>query len=117
MDFNQCLPVEVGMPSPFRVLVYGLMAYAMLAIFLSVLTSSSSMGIAFSLAYFFAELIVFLTVRRLFDWFENVSNFLLGPSVTAWMIETGVHTTSPQLTLFGVDPVWWTHGELVSLIQ
>ena len=94
--------------------VYGLMAYAMLAIFLSVLTSSSSMGIAFSLAYFFAELIVFLTVRRLFDWFENVSNFLLGPSVTAGMIETGVHTTSPQLTLFpSKDPPSELHAFLV----
>ena len=94
--------------------VYGLMAYAMLAIFLSVLTSSSSMGIAFSLAYYFAEFILVRILGGLFDWFENVSNFLLGPSVTAWMIETGVHTTSPQLTLFpSKDPPSELHAFLV----
>ena len=94
--------------------VYGLMPYAMLAIFLSVLTSSSSMGIAFSLAYFFAELIVFLTVGGLFDWFSNVADFLLGPSVTAWMIETGIHTANPPQTLFPLkDPPSELHAFLV----
>ena len=57
--------------------VYGLLPYAMLAILLTVLTAPSSMGIGFSLAYFFAELIVFLTVGGLFDWFSNVADFLL----------------------------------------
>ena len=94
--------------------VYGLMPYAMLAILLSVLTSSSSMGIAFSLAYFFAELIVFLTVGGLFDWFSNVADFLLGPSVTAWMIETGIHTANPPRTLFPLkDPPSELHAFLV----
>ena len=27
------------------------------------------------------------------------------------------NTGDKLLTLVGVDPVWWTHGELVSLIQ
>ena len=93
--------------------VYGLMPYALLAIFLSVLTSSSSMGIAFPC----------VLLRRanslpndawLFDWFNNVADFLLGPSVTAWMIETGVHTTTPQLTLFPLkDPPSQLHAFLV----
>ncbi len=94
--------------------IYGLMPYAMLAILLTVLTTSSSMGIAMSLAYFFVELIVFLTVGGLFDWFSNVADFLLGPSVTAWMIETGVHTTNPQQTLFALkDPPSQLHAFLV----
>ncbi len=73
--------------------VYGLAPYAILALFLSVLTSSSSMGIAFSLAYYFAESILVATLGGLFDWFSNVTDFLLGPSVTSWMTETGVRTT------------------------
>ena len=50
----------------------------------------------------------------LFDWFSNVADFLLGPSVTAWMIETGVHTTSPQPSLFlSKDPPSELHAFLV----
>ena len=52
--------------------------YAILALFLSVLTASSSMGIAMSLAYYFAELILVRILGGLFDWFNSVTNFLLG---------------------------------------
>ena len=82
--------------------VYGLMAYAMLAIFLSVLTSSSSMGIAFSLAYYFAESMLVATLGGLFDWFSNVTDFLLGPNVTAWMTEAGIGTTGGDAALFAL---------------
>ena len=73
--------------------VYGLVPYAILALFLSVLTSSSSMGIAFSLAYFFVESILVQILGGLFDWFSNVTDLLLGPSVTSWITETGIRTT------------------------
>ena len=69
--------------------VYGLIPYAILALFLSVLTSSSSLGIALSVAYYFVE--SFLV--GMFDWFDNVSDFLLGPTVISWMTEAGIHTT------------------------
>ena len=80
--------------------VYGLMPYAILALFLSVLTASSSMGIAFSLAYYFAESILVAILGGLFDWFSNVTDFLLGPNVTAWMTEAGTRTTGGDAALF-----------------
>ncbi len=82
--------------------VYGLVPYAILALFLSVLTSSSSMGIAFSLAYYFAESMLVATLGGLFDWFSNVTDFLLGPNVTAWMTEAGIGTTGGDAALFAL---------------
>ncbi len=82
--------------------VYGLAPYVILALFLSVLTSSSSMGIAFSLAYFFVESILVQILEGLFAWFGNVTDFLLSTSVTSWMIETGVHRTGGG-AIFPVD--------------
>ena len=94
--------------------VYGLLPYAILALFLSVLTASSSMGIAMSLAYYFAELILVRILGGLFDWFNNVTNFLLGANTTAWMTETGVVTTEGGL--FSVsDPPGALHAFLVLL--
>ena len=94
--------------------VYGLMPYAILALLLSVLTSSSSKGIAIGLAYFFAELILVQILGGLFDWFENISDFLLGPSVTAWMVEAGVQTTRPETALIPLnDPPSQVHAFLV----
>ena len=69
--------------------VYGLIPYAILALFLSVLTSSTSLGIAISVAYYFVE--SFLV--GMFLWFSNVTDFLLGPSVISWMTEAGIHMT------------------------
>ena len=46
-----------------------------------------------SLAYYFAELILVRILGGLFDWFDNVTDFLLGANTTAWMTETGVVTT------------------------
>ena len=94
--------------------VYGLMPYAILALFLSVLTSSSSMGIAMSLAYYFAELILGRILGDLFAWFDKVSDFLIGFNTAAWMTETGVVTT--EGTLFPVsDPPGVLHAFLVLL--
>ena len=92
--------------------VYGLMPYAILALFLSVLTSSSSMGIAMSLAYYFAELILGRILGDLFAWFDNVSDFLIGFNTAAWMSESGMVTT--EGTLFPVsDPPGVLHAFLV----
>ena len=93
---------------------YVLLAYAILALFLTVLTSSSSMGIAMSLAYYFAEFILGRILGDLFAWFDNVSDFLLGANTTTWMSETGVVTT--EGTLFPVsDPPGALHAFLVLL--
>ena len=98
----------------FGKVVYGLVPYAILALFLTVLTASSSMGIAMSLAYYFAELILVRILGGLFDWFNSVTNFLLGANTTAWMTETGVVTTEGGL--FSVsDPPGALHAFLVLL--
>ena len=93
---------------------YVLVAYAILALFLTVLTSSSSMGIAMSLAYYFVELILGRILGDLFAWFDNVSDFLIGFNTAAWMSETGVVTT--EGSLFPVsDPPGELHAFLVLL--
>ena len=93
---------------------YVLVAYAILALFLTVLTSSSSMGIAMSLAYYFAEFILGRILGDLFAWFDNVSDFLIGFNTAAWMSETGVVTT--EGSLFPVsDPPGELHAFLVLL--
>ena len=89
--------------------VYGLIPYAILALFLSVLTSSTGLGIAFSVAYYFVE--SFLV--GMFLWFSNVTDFLLGPSVTSWMTEAGIHMTG-QGSMFPVShPSSQLHAFLV----
>ena len=81
----------------------GLFPYVVLALFLTVLISSSSMGIAISLAYYFVELILIQVLGGLFDWFNNVSDFLLGPNVIAWMTEARVQATGSDAFLFGIN--------------
>ena len=83
--------------------VYGLLPYAILTLFLTVLTSSSSMGIALSAAYYFFELILVSILGGIFDWFNNVSDFLLGTNATAWMTETGVETARGNAALFDIS--------------
>ena len=78
----------------FAKAVYGLAPYVMLALFVSVLTSSSSIGIAISMAYFFVELILIQVLSGLFDWFSTVTDFLLGPSIAGWMAQTGVQSNA-----------------------
>ena len=92
--------------------VYGLMPYAILAMFLAVLTSSSSMGIAASFAYYFAETLVVQILGRQFDWFDRVTDFLIGPNTAAWMTETGVVTTEGGLFSVG-DPPGTLHAFLM----
>ena len=84
--------------------VYGLMPYAILAMFLAVLTSSSSMGIAISMAYYFVETLLVQILGRQFDWFDRVTDFLIGPNTAAWMTETGVVTTEGGLFSVGDMP-------------
>ena len=78
----------------FAKAVCGLAPYIMLALFVSVLTSSSSIGIAISMAYFFVELILIQVLGGLFDWFSTVTGFLLGPSIAGWMAQTGVQSNA-----------------------
>ena len=68
--------------------VYGLVPYAILALFLTVLTSSSSMGIAISLAYYFVETLLVQVLGRQFAWFDGVTDFLIGPNTVKGGMKT-----------------------------
>ena len=94
--------------------IYGLSPYVVLALFLSVLTSSSSMGIACSLAYYFIEGLLVAALIGLSDGFDSVSDLLLGPATAAWMTEAGIEVTY-QGTLFAplLDLPSQMHGFVV----
>ena len=76
----------------FGKVLYALLPYIALALFLAVLTSSTTFGIAIAIGYIFAEGIVisFLGTRfDRFDWFQNVLDFMLGPGAAGWLMEDG----------------------------
>ena len=95
---------------------YGLAPYAILALFVTVLTSSSSMGIAISLAYYFLELILVQIMSGLFDWSSNISDYLLGPNISAWMTESSVVTTGSDSGLAGIGDLPGTVHAFVTLL-
>ena len=97
--------------------LYGLVPYAVLALFFTVLTSTSSMGIAITMSYYVVETIVVQVMSSLFDWFGNVSEFLLGPNTAAWMTDSRVVTTgSDSGLLAGVGELPGTLHAFVTLL-
>ena len=96
--------------------VYGVAPYAILALFLTVLTSSASMGIAISVAYYFVELILVQIMSGLFDWSSNISDYLLGPNISAWMTESSVVTTGSDSGLAGISDLPGTLHAFVTLL-
>jgi ABC-type transport system involved in multi-copper enzyme maturation permease subunit len=65
---------------------FALLPYLALAACLTVLTSSSAVGMALTLGYYFGEQIAVAILLNVFDWFRTVADYLLGRNVTAWMI-------------------------------
>ena len=53
------------------------------------MTSPSVAGIATAIGYLFTEVIFVGILINLFDWFQNVADYMLGRNVTAWMMGTG----------------------------
>ena len=101
----------------FGKVVYGLVPFVILALFFTILTSSSSMGIAMSGGYYFAEFLLVRILGGLFDWFSNVTDYLLGANTTIWMTTTDVVTTAGSASLFDIaDPPGTLHAFLVLLI-
>ena len=74
------------------------------------------MGIAISLAYYFVELILVGILSNLFDWFDNISDYLLGPNISAWMTESGVVTTGGDSGLAGGGDLPGTLHAFVTLL-
>ena len=68
----------------FGKLIYAYMPYVALAVLMSVLTSSSGMGIAIGVGYYVIESIV-VGILANFDWFEGISTFVLGRAASGWM--------------------------------
>ena len=66
-----------------------LLPYVTLAGLVTVLTASSIGGIATAIGYFFTGLLVAGLFINLFDWAQNVADYLLGRNITAWMMGSG----------------------------
>ena len=58
--------------------LFGLVPYVLLAGFVTVVASSSAGGMAVTLGYYFGELIAVAILINLFDWFQNVADYVLG---------------------------------------
>ena len=80
--------------------VYAMAPYIMLATFLAVLTSSSSMGISLSLGYYFVELFV-APIFQLTSWLQNAPDYLIVQNVNIWMGEAAV--VGAEVTRDGVS--------------
>ncbi|MFQ6026955.1 MAG: ABC transporter permease subunit [Dehalococcoidia bacterium] len=61
---------------------FSLMPYLALVTLATLLTRSTAAGNAIGLGYYFAEQIVSLILSALFDWFQNVADYLLVRSIT-----------------------------------
>ena len=64
-------------------IVYSLVPFIALSVFLTVLTSSTAVGVAVSIGYYFVESIV-SPLLNLNDTLANVTDFLLIASVNTW---------------------------------
>ena len=65
--------------------VYSLVPYTLLALFFTILTSSTGKGIALVLGYYFIELFAAGALFARFGWFHHISDFLLGPNIAGWI--------------------------------
>ena len=101
-DAGEWLPVATS----FGKTLYGLAAFIALTTFLAVLTSSSATSIAICLGYYFGELILRGILGGLFDWFGNVSPYLLGPASSDWVGDGFSDGLRPFLVLLAYAAVF-----------
>lgn len=99
----------------FGKLVYALLPYVALGLFLTVLTSSSGPAVSLGMGYIVVELILVNVLSNLFDWFGTVSDYMLGPNITAWMVHEGARVTVGDSTIIGssTDLPGTLHASLV----
>ena len=101
----------------FGKVVYGLVPFVILALFFTILTSSSSMGSPCLVRTTSPSSCSSASLGGLFDWFSNVTDYLLGANTTIWMTTTDVVTTAGSALLFDIaDPPGTLHAFLVLLI-
>ena len=68
---------------------FSLLPCVVLAGLATVVTSSPIAGITAVFGYFFIELLFVALMVNLFDWGQNVADYLLGRNITAWMMGSG----------------------------
>ena len=95
----------------FGKVIYMFMPYIALAILFTVLTSSSGVGISIGVGYYVVESIV-VGILINFDWFESVSNFVLGHAASGWLSADGSVRFGPPGVGTVPDAL---HGALVML--
>ena len=74
----------LGVATTFARTLYGLAPFIALATFLAVFSSSTAVGVAVGLGYYFGELILRGILGGFFDWFRHVSPYLLGEASGDW---------------------------------
>ena len=92
--------------------VYGLAPYVALAALLTVLTQSSAAGMSIAMGYFVVELI-FVPLLRNFEWFEGISDVLLGTNIDKWM---QVSLVEVEISVDGVPPEQMTSDTLQAFL-
>ena len=68
---------------------FSLLPYVLLAGLVSVVASSSIVGITAAIGYLFTEVIVVAVLLSNSDWAQNVADYMLGRNITAWMMGSG----------------------------
>jgi ABC-type transport system involved in multi-copper enzyme maturation permease subunit len=59
--------------------------YLIFTAFLTVLTQSSAVGMAIGIGYFLGEELIVAIMNGIFDWFANVTHYLLGQNISVWV--------------------------------
>ncbi len=75
----------LDVPIAFGKVWFAFLPYIAVTAFFTVLTTSSSAGMAISMVYYYAESIVAAIFVNLFTWFETPASYMLGRNATAWM--------------------------------
>ena len=90
----------------FGRVVLGLVPYIALALLLTVLTSSTTLGTSLAFVYIIAEGVIISTMGPVFDrygWFQNLLDFNLGPAVAGWLVDESVRATGYDSSFFPLD--------------
>jgi len=93
---------------------FSLWPYIALATLGSLAARSSAAGMAAAIGYYFGEIILTAIFQGLFDWFHNVSDYLIVHNTTAWMQNLRLQETSESIRI-GVGGA--VFGEYPSLLH
>lgn len=95
---------------------YGIFPYAVLATFLTVLTTSAGVGVSIAIGYYVGEFILMTILLAFFDWADHLVGYVLGPNVIGWMTVEEALTTGDGALLRVGDPPGVLHAFFVLLV-